>query len=52
MADKIKKTGQNGIAQTAADNANAKTERLAANVDYIAMMRDVDIPTEEDADEQ
>ena len=48
----IKKTGINGIVQTAIDNADAKTERNAANVDYIAMMCDVDIPTEEAIDDE
>ena len=48
----VKKTGINGIAQAAADNRNAETERLAATVDYIAMMAEIDIPTEEDSDEE
>ena len=48
----VKMTGTNGIAQAAADNRNAKTELLAANIDYIAMMCDVDIPTEGETDEE
>ena len=48
----VKKTGQNGISRAAADNTAAEQERIAANVDYIAMMCDVDIPIEEEADEE
>ena len=48
----VKKTGINGIVQTAIDNLNAKSEHLAANLDYIAMMCDVDIPSEEDSDNE
>lgn len=32
------------------ENADAATLRNAANIDYIAMMTDVEIPTEEDED--
>ena len=48
----VKRTGQNGISRAATDNRAAEQERIAANVDYIAMMCDVDIPTEEEADEE
>ena len=48
----VKKTGINGITQASADNRNAETERLAAKVDYIAMMAEIDIPTEEVTDEE
>ena len=30
------------------ENAEAQAEKNAANIDYIAMMTDVDIPTEEE----
>lgn len=30
-----------------AEEANSETERLAANIDYLSMMCDVDIPTED-----
>lgn len=48
----IKKTGQNGIFRAAEDNRAAEQERISAKVDYIAMMCDVDIPTEEDANNE
>lgn len=44
----VKKTGMNGIAQTTIDNTNNKMMQLAALIDYVAMMGDVDIPTEEE----
>lgn len=34
------------------ENAKAESERNKANIDYIAMMCDVDIPTEEAEHEQ
>ena len=43
----VKKTGINGISRAAIDNMNAETERIAATVDYIAMMAEIDIPIEE-----
>lgn len=33
-----------------AAEANAEAERLAANIDYLSMMCDVEIPTEEGAE--
>ena len=30
------------------ENATASAERNAANIDYIAMMADIDIPTEDE----
>ena len=48
----VKKTGINGIIRAGEDNRAAEQERLAATVDYIAMMAEIDIPTEEDADEE
>ena len=48
----VKKTGINGIEQAAQDNRNAEMEQLAANVDYIAMMAEINIPTEEAQNEQ
>ena len=48
----IKKTGINGILQASVYNRNAETERLAATVDYVTMMTDIDIPAEEDEDEE
>ncbi len=33
------------------ENAIATTNRNAALIDYLAMMSDIDIPTEEDGDE-
>lgn len=32
-------------------NANAEAAKAAANLDYVAMMADIEIPTEEDHDE-
>lgn len=34
------------------DNATAAAERNAANIDYLAMMSDIDIPTEEGYDNE
>jgi hypothetical protein len=50
----MKITGTNGIQQVRLDNQRVDTEKLAAVVDYVAMMADVEIPTEEteEADEQ
>ena len=43
----VKKTVTNGIAQAATDNNAEEQERIAAKVDYIAMMTEIDIPMEE-----
>ena len=48
----IKKTGINGIEQAKQDNANVEMERLAATVDYFSMMTGIEIPTEEDTDNE
>lgn len=37
--------------QAALENAEAQAARNTANIDYIAMMTDVEIPTEEEAGE-
>jgi len=44
--------GINGIVQTTVDNNAAETEKISATLDYVAMMADVEIPTEDDAEEE
>jgi len=44
--------GINGIVQTAVDNNVAETEKISATLDYVAMMADVEIPTEDNAEEE
>ncbi|MGN0163595.1 MAG: hypothetical protein ACI4EA_08480 [Candidatus Ornithomonoglobus sp.] len=47
----IKKTGTNGINRAQEDNQRAETDRIAAIVDYVAMMTDIEIPTDEETEE-
>lgn len=42
----VKTTGINGIRRVEQDNLAATAEQNAAKIDYIAMMCDVNIPTE------
>lgn len=41
-----KKLVTNGISQVSTDNLKAENERLSAILDYVAMMTDIEIPTE------
>ena len=43
----VKKRVMSPADQAALENAEAQAAKNAANIDYIAMMTDVEIPTEE-----
>lgn len=44
----LKKRTLTPVEQAELENAKAQAVKNAANIDYIAMMADVEIPTEED----
>ncbi len=47
----VKKRVMSPADQAALENAEAQATKNAANIDYIAMMTDVEIPTEEEGNE-
>lgn len=48
----IRKTGITPKEVSELENADAATLRNAANIDYLAMMADIEIPTEEGANDE
>ncbi len=46
----VKKRVMSPADQAELENAKAQAAKNAANIDYIAMMTDVEIPTEEEGD--
>lgn len=48
----LKRRTLNPAEQAELENAKAQAEMNKANIDYIAMMTDVEIPTEEDVNNE
>lgn len=51
MSAIIKRLKMDIADQRAFEQLQAENERLMANIDYVAMMADIDIPTEEEVSE-
>ncbi len=51
MSDLVRKRTMSPAETARMENAEAKAEVNRANIDYIAMMTDVEIPTEEEAED-